>query len=90
MRNDDDAAWKTYCRFMELGSEPDWREPWEVETRPKRRARKRSVTLDRALKQASKAGIAVSGASLNADGSATLIFGEAPNGHDFNEWDTVQ
>jgi Na+-transporting NADH:ubiquinone oxidoreductase subunit NqrC len=49
----------------------DW-----VEVRPKRR-RQRKVTLSRALREAQKAGVSVSGATLTAEG-VTLTFGQAP------------
>jgi hypothetical protein len=60
-------------------------EPWEVVTR-KRRKRVRKLTLRQALAQANKAGVAVSGATVAADGSVALKFGDdktaKPNGHD--------
>jgi hypothetical protein len=60
-------------------------------TKPKR-TRKRRITLGRAMRQASEAGLAVSGATLAADGSLSLTFGETPAAgsiDDHNEWDEV-
>jgi hypothetical protein len=55
------------------------------------KTRKPKVTLDRVMKQANKAGIAVSGVTLHPDGSATLQFGEPQqsNGQP-NPWDSVK
>jgi hypothetical protein len=58
-----------------------------------KRTRKRRVTLARAMRQASKAGLKVSGATINADGSVTLAFSETAGsqGKELeNEWDSVQ
>ena len=54
--------------------------------------RKRRVTLARAMRQANKAEVAVSGATINVDGSITLTFGGPATGstQEKNEWDTVQ
>jgi len=56
-------------------------EPDEVEgadtAKPARKRRERKPTLAGALKQASKAGVDVKGATLAADGSVSLQFGEA-------------
>ena len=51
-----------------------------------RRQRKRSLT--KALREAKKAGISVTGATLTADGSVSLSFGEAAksNGNELDEW----
>jgi hypothetical protein len=56
-----------------------------------RKRRERRPTLAGALKQASKAGAKVSGATVTADGSVTLQFGEANAGDSAaaNEWDEV-
>lgn len=57
-------------------------------TKRERRTRVRKMTLRQAIAQASKAGMAVSGATVAADGSVALMFGgsaKAPNksnGHD--------
>ena len=90
-----DAAWQALCAFAKnsiVRGEPRvyLEEPWEVTTspaKPKIKTRKVKVTLDRAMKQANKAGIAISGATINADGSATLHFGEPQQS---NPWDSVQ
>jgi hypothetical protein len=55
---------------------------------PPNHTRKRRVTLDRAMRQAKKADVTVSAATLNADGSVTLSFGEDDH-HDQNDWDTL-
>jgi hypothetical protein len=58
---------------------------------PRKRGRKRRMSLSRALKQAGKAAVAVTAATLNADGSITLkLFGHDDDQHQPNEWDTVQ
>lgn len=58
-------------------------------TERKRRARR--PTLAAALKQANKAGIDVKGATLAADGSVSLTFGNtvSGNGASDNPWDEV-
>jgi hypothetical protein len=58
----------------------------------RKRSRKRRITLDRAMRQANKADVAVSSATLNADGSVMLEFGG--NGQDHrqqqnDDWDTL-
>jgi hypothetical protein len=56
----------------------------------KAKPRKRPVTLDRAMRQAKKAAVAVSAATLNADGSVTLAFGENDQSQQQNnDWDTL-
>jgi len=61
-------------------------EPWES---PTRRRKKRKPNLASALKQASKAGVAVAGATITADG-VTLEFGQ-PDAvkTNTNPWDEV-
>jgi hypothetical protein len=55
-----------------------WRRWQGADTaKPERRRRERRPTLAAALKQASKAGVDVKGATLAADGSVSLTFGEA-------------
>jgi len=56
-----------------------WRRQWQRgdAAKPERRRRERKPTLAGALKQASKAGAKVSGATVAADGSVSLQFGEA-------------
>jgi hypothetical protein len=55
---------------------------------PVRRQRKRSPSLTKALREAKKAGISVTGATFTADGSVSLSFGEAvkSNGNDLDQW----
>jgi hypothetical protein len=68
------------------------REPWDIETYPPKKKRKRQMTLARAMRQAREAGLAVSAVTVNADGSVTLLFGEAApqsNGATGSEWDEV-
>jgi hypothetical protein len=89
-----DAAWQAFIRFSKYGFIPkDDREPWDIITRPRpaKRMHKRRVTLARAMRQASKAGVAVNGATVNVDGSVTLMFGETANGsgENGNPWDEV-
>ena len=52
-----------------------------------RRQRKRSPSLTKALREAKKAGIPVTGATFTAD-SVSLSFGEAAksNGNDLDQW----
>ena len=59
--------------------------------RKRKRSRKRRVTLDRAMRQAKKAGMNVSAATLNADGSVKLEFGDNDQNHHHqqNDWDTL-
>ncbi|MGY3490226.1 hypothetical protein ACVW1C_008109 [Bradyrhizobium sp. USDA 4011] len=88
-------AWEAFCDFGKRGlTDGEYRERWDIKTFPpkKKRVRKRSVTLARAMRQANEAGLAVSSATLNADGSVTLTFGEpvSRTGGQSNEWDTVQ
>jgi hypothetical protein len=59
--------------------------------------RKRKPTLASALKQASKAGASVAGATITPDGSVKLEFGDVEktdqaNGkaEEKNEWDSIQ
>jgi hypothetical protein len=98
MIDDNDDAWQALIRFCANGCVPDHllaqRAPWEIVTYPPKRklTRKRRVTLSRAMQQASKAGLAVNAATVNADGSITLSFGEtAPQnqGATSSEWDEV-
>jgi hypothetical protein len=62
--------------------------------KPPRKRRERKPTLAGALKQASKAGAKVSGATVAADGSVSPQFGEANaddanGGTNVNPWDEV-
>ncbi|MCK1620809.1 hypothetical protein IVA96_30410 [Bradyrhizobium sp. 159] len=90
-----DDAWQAFIEFSKRGFVPgDDRERWDMETFPpkKKRMRKPRMTLARAMQQASDAGVAVNGATVNADGSVTLLFGEAApqrNGATGSEWDEV-
>jgi hypothetical protein len=101
MGNDEDDAWRAFCDFVKHPHphrDADPREPWEVITRPAKpkpkQTRKRKVTLTRALKQADKAGVLVSGATVKPDGSVALELGNKSNGaslnDDLNEWDSVK
>jgi hypothetical protein len=93
-----DTAWQNLIKFVENGCIPDRdldpRERWDIETYPPKpkRTRKRRMTLARAMRQASEADVAVSGVTVNADGSVTMMLGEAANGpgNGLNEWDTVR
>jgi hypothetical protein len=82
----EEMDWHAVIKREDLSKHPiEEIEPWEVVTR-KRRKRVRKLTLRQALAQASKAGLAVSGATVVADGSVILEFGEPkaakPNGQD--------
>jgi hypothetical protein len=75
MTDDSDDALQNFIRFSKRGFIPDDdRERWGIETCPpkEKRTRKRRVTLSHAMQQASEAGVAVSNATINADGSVTL------------------
>ena len=56
-----------------------------------RRRSPRNPTLASALKQATKAGVAVAGATINPDGSVEVEFGKSgqPGHAAGNEWDKV-
>jgi hypothetical protein len=56
---------------------------------PARKRRERKPTLAAALKQASKAGVDVKGATLAADGSVSLTFGK-PSPVKHNSWDDLE
>lgn len=89
-----DHAWQAFIEFSKRGVVLDDRERWDIETFPpkQKRTRKRRMTLARAMQQATEAGVMVSGATVNADGSVTLLFGEAApqrNGATGSEWDEV-
>lgn len=90
-----DDAWQAFIEFSKRGFVPgDDRERWDIETFPpkQKRLRKRRMTLARAMRQATDAGVAVNGATVNADGSVTLLFSAAApqsNGATDSEWDEV-
>jgi hypothetical protein len=71
-------------------AEPERKVEIEVENtgtaKPERKRRQRKPTLAAALKQASKAGVDVKGATLAADGSVSLQFGE-PQTEQINDLD---
>ena len=58
--------------------------------RKKKTRRARRPTLASALRQARKVGASVSGATISADGSVTITFGQPTVAESENEWDTVQ
>ena len=66
-----------------------WRQ-WQREgtAKPERKRRERKPTLAGALKQASKAGAKVRGATVAADGSVSLQFGESQTDqtNDLDKW----
>ena len=83
--NHDNDAWTALCAFAkDPERRGDYREPWEVPTA----RRKRKVSLARAMKQADKAGLSVTAATLTADG-VELHWSEA-SANTSNEWDSVQ
>jgi hypothetical protein len=85
-----DDAWKALCDFAKHPERHgDPREPWEiVTTKPKpKQTRKHRVTLARALRQADRAGVSVSSATVKPDG-VVLELGETPD--QSNPWDNVQ
>jgi hypothetical protein len=86
-------AWKALCEFVKhpYPVDHDPREPWEVTTtppRPKTKTRNRKMTLARAMKQATKAGLAVASATVKPDG-IELELGGRPTSQEVNEWDAV-
>ena len=83
-------AWKAFCAFSRNPYPDDDREPWDVVTtpRPKIKSRKRRMTLARAMKQAKRAGLSVSEATVTSNG-ITLQLGEATPDQ-ANPWDAVQ
>jgi len=86
-----DDVWAALCAFAknpQLQGDP--REPWEIVTtrKPKPKTRKRKMTLARALRQADKAGVAVSSATITANG-VELQMGETAV-ETANEGDSVQ
>jgi hypothetical protein len=90
--SDDNAAWKALCVYAahpeRFSREHPSLEPWEIKTIKPPKKRRRPVTLQRAMKAASKAGIAVAGATLTPEG-VKLDIGEAVQ-HSPNPWDSVQ
>lgn len=79
-----DDAWQAFIEFSKGGFVPgDDRERWDIETFPpkQKRMRKPRMTLARAMRQASHAGVAVNSATVNADGSVTLTFGKSATTH---------
>ena len=78
--------WQPQRRASRPEPEPDEVEGAATE-KPARKRRARKPTLAGALKQASKAGVDVKGATLAADGSVSLQFGEAEPSEASNPWD---
>jgi hypothetical protein len=78
--------WQPQRRASRPEPEPDEVEGAATE-KPARKRRARKPTLAGALKQASKAGVDVKGATLAADGSMSLQFGEAEPSEASNPWD---
>jgi hypothetical protein len=93
---DSNTAWSDFCAFAAdpwaRFSLSDFQEPWEVHTSPPKakKTRQRKVTLDRAMRAASKAGVSVASATITSDGGVRLEIANGSNGHDINEWDSVQ
>ncbi len=69
----DDRYWAKYV-FDSRSLDP--REPWELTTRKPKPKRTRKPSLIRALKQANRAGVAVSGATIDG---VSLEFGKRTN-----------
>jgi hypothetical protein len=88
-KQDEDAAWRAFCDFSENMFCGDPREPWEVPplSPPKPKTRRRKMTVQQAMKQATKAGLAVQGVIVKADG-VELQLSEAVE--TVNPWDQVQ
>jgi hypothetical protein len=63
-----------------------WEGLREGRRRPRRRRRK--VTLARAIRQAKQAGLDIAGATLAADGTVSLAFGEPAktSGNELDQW----
>ena len=83
--------WAAFCAFAKHPyRDQDPRERWDIATTPrlKIKTRKRKMTLVRALKQATRAGLSVSEATIKPDG-VTLQLGEATPDQ-ANPWDSVQ
>jgi hypothetical protein len=81
------SSWAALCDFVKTGPGDDTREPWEIVTSPAKPKRRRKVTVDRAMRQAAKAGLSVSSATITADGGVELRIGEPQQP---NPWDGVQ
>jgi hypothetical protein len=67
--------------------------PFAIKPKPPiqtiKRTRRRQLTLDRAMRQANKAGITVKSATLTPDG-VKLDLGDQANSDQPNPWDSVQ
>jgi hypothetical protein len=90
-----DDPWRAFCLFARdpwrYTTPSDFLAPWDVVTTTRKKpTRKRKMTLDRAMKAASRAGVNVNCAVMAQDGSVRLELGDTNNGHDVNEWDSVQ
>jgi hypothetical protein len=93
----DSPGWRALCAFAKNPNAylyPDDPEPWEVittkpPTKKLKRTRQRQLTLDRAMRQANKAGVAVKSATLTPDG-VKLDLGDQANSDQPNPWDSVQ
>jgi hypothetical protein len=82
----DFEEWLSQWRASHPEPEPDEVEGADT-AKPARKRREHKPTLAGALKQASKAGVDVKGATLAADGSVSLQFGEAEPSEASNPWD---
>jgi hypothetical protein len=59
-------------------------EPWDFPTRPRRHRRPRKLTLAQALREAAKAGVNVTGATIE-NGKVSLMFGKGAPAASENE-----
>jgi hypothetical protein len=79
--------WRAQWRASHPEPEPDEVEGADT-AKPARKRRERKPTLAGALKQAGKAGAKVRGATVEADGSVSLQFGESQTDqtNDLDKW----
>jgi hypothetical protein len=89
-RAGNDDAWQALCAFVRHPyRQSDLDEPWDIiTTKPKsKQTRKRRMTVARAMKQATRAGVSVRNVVVKPDG-VELQLGEAVETP--NPWDSVQ
>jgi hypothetical protein len=85
-----DNPWTALCNFVKHPYPADDRERWDIiTTKPKpKQTRRRKMTLARAMKQATKAGVSVRQVMVKPEG-VELQLGETVEITP-NEWDSVQ
>jgi hypothetical protein len=85
-----DAAWRAFIEFVHNPEGRSCTEPWDTPTVPKTKPktrRRRHITLERAMKEAEKAGIKPTSAKVTADGVQFDLTEHAANDDSQNEWD---